>query len=315
MEFVFGPVASRRLGLSLGVNIVPHKICSFDCLYCEVGKTTNLSVKRTQFFEISDLLEEFESKYKKLSDNVDVVTVTGAGEPTLNINLGEIAKILKSIINKPLVLLTNSSLINSDEIKKEISYFDIVVPSIDAVSEKIFKQINKPHKTIDIQNIIKGMIDFSQNYEGILYPEVLLLKNINDTEDEIKKIAEVINKMKYKTVHLTTAFRPTPYKEAKALNQEELFSASLLFAKYGVKIKISNFLYDKHKLNNIDKNLERMIYKLLKMRPCSQEEICYIFSIENNICNKLLNKMLKSDKIVKRLYNGKEFFLQNNKVR
>ncbi len=307
MEFVFGPVASRRLGLSLGVNIIPHKICCFDCLYCEVGKTTNLLFERKSFFNPEKLMENFNPMYEDVRDSIDVVTVTGAGEPTLNSDLGEIADLLKEKIHQPLALLTNSSLIDSATVQKEMLKFDIVVPSIDAVTEDVFKKINRPHPDIKINNIIEGLIDFSNNYDGILYPEVLVLKNINDGDSEIKKISEVINRMKYETVHLNTAYRPGPYKEAVALNEGELTDIALLFAKYGVNIEISNFISKKQN-NEYEGNLEQTVLKLLDMRPCTKEDICNIFSISESHCENILTKILNKNKIKLTLHNGTEFF-------
>ena len=307
MEFVFGPVASRRLGLSLGVNIIPHKICSFDCLYCEVGKTTNLFFERKSFFDLKKLIEEFSAGYEVFKDSIDVVTVTGAGEPALNSDLGEIADLLKEKIHQPLALLTNSSLIDSATVQKEMSKFDIVVPSIDAVTEDIFKKINRPHPDIEINNIVDGLINFSHNYDGKLYPEVLVLKNINDGENEIRKISEVINRMKYETVHLNTAYRPGPYKDAVALNEEELTDVALLFAKYGVNIKISNFI-SKEQNNEYEGNIKQTVFKLLDMRPCSKEDICNIFSISESYRENILTKMLNKNEIKLTLHNGTEFF-------
>jgi wyosine [tRNA(Phe)-imidazoG37] synthetase (radical SAM superfamily) len=308
MEYIFGPVPSRRLGLSLGINIIPHKICSFDCLYCEVGKTTTLTTARTSFFELTSFFEKVEEKYIEFKDNIDVVTVTGAGEPTLNSDLREIANNIKKFIDHPLAILTNSSLIYDKQVFDALHLFDIVVPSLDAVTEKIFLEINKPHNKIKLNQLIEYFIKFSHEFEGILYPEILLLKGINDSKEEIDKISEVLNMCKYTKVHLNTAFRPGAYKIAKALNEKELLDVILRFNDNGVKIEpASKFI---SKLNDkTNKKLSKYkVLTLLEMRPCTLKEIAAVFNIDIVKAKDILDFYIDKNMIKKELHEQEEFY-------
>lgn len=307
MEYVFGPVPSRRLGHSLGINIVPHKVCSFDCIYCEVGKTTELTLERQSFFDVDTFIKEVKEKYAEFEHMIDVVTITGAGEPTLNSDLKEIITRLKSFIKHPLVILTNSSLIDDPQIRSELQLLDIVVPSLDAVTESIFIEINKPHPTQDLQKLVEGFIIFANDFTGILYPEILIIKGINDTDSEIGKIAEILKQCNYTTVHLNTAFRPAAYEGTTALNDHELLDIALKFKKNGVKIEPAEKFIKNLSLKNADNPVNEILH-LLEMRPCTISEITDIFSIDNTHVVKILNKHFEANKIKKETHNGEEFY-------
>lgn len=307
MEYVFGPVPSRRLGHSLGINIVPRKVCSFDCIYCEVGKTTELTLERQSFFDVDTFIKEVKEKYAEFEHMIDVVTITGAGEPTLNSDLKEIITRLKSFIKHPLVILTNSSLIDDPQIRSELQLLDIVVPSLDAVTESIFIEINKPHPTQDLQKLVEGFIIFANDFTGILYPEILIIKGINDTDSEIGKIAEILKQCNYTTVHLNTAFRPAAYEGTTALNDHELLDIALKFKKNGVKIEPAEKFIKNLSLKNTDNPVNEILH-LLEMRPCTISEITDIFSIDNTHVVRILNKHFEANKIKKETHNGEEFY-------
>ncbi|MBC7197140.1 MAG: radical SAM protein, partial [Deferribacterales bacterium] len=160
MSFVFGPVPSRRLGLSLGIDIVPRKYCTLDCIYCEVCKTDNLTIEQKNYYDTNEIVKEVKEKYLTLKDNLDVVTITGSGEPTLNKSIDVIVKKLKTFVTHPIALLTNSTLFYNEEVRHKAKIFDIIVPSLDAANEKVFKKINKPSKEISFNKMIEGLITF-----------------------------------------------------------------------------------------------------------------------------------------------------------
>jgi len=160
MKYIFGPVPSRRLGSSLGIDVVPFKTCDLDCIYCEVGKTNHLTIKRDHYINIDHMLEELKRIYPAVKDHLDVVTVTGSGEPTLNIDIKIIATEIKKIISHPLVLLTNSTLVTNNEVKDAMMLFDVIVPSVDAVSNEVFRKINRPHSSLNLINILDQLREF-----------------------------------------------------------------------------------------------------------------------------------------------------------
>lgn len=307
MSYVFGPVPSRRLGVSLGVDIVRRKYCTLDCLYCEVCKTDNLTIKREDFYDIDEIINEAKDTYNKLKDHLDVVTITGSGEPTLNKSFGEIAKRLKEFVKHPLVLLTNSTLFFMDDVKKDALNFDIVVPSCDAGDEDIFNKINRPSKDIDFNKMIDGLIEFSKMFKGKLFVEVLLIKNINDSFKHLDKIADIIKKMDYTCVQLNTAFRPTAHKNVKRLSEKELLEKAIYLKSKGVKVEpVTNFMSK----NPVYEDLFEVFYKMLELRPLSEKDITLLFG--EKFYNLLIEQERRDVKIFE--YEGEKFLKKINLV-
>ncbi|MGA1862812.1 radical SAM protein [Deferribacter thermophilus] len=304
MKYIFGPVPSRRLGASLGVNLVPKKICSLDCVYCEVGKTTEFEIERKRFFNPDELLSEFKIVYERKKDIIDVVTFTGAGEPTLNIDLAYLANEVKKIIDKPLAILTNGTLLFREDVRNELLNFDIVVPSVDAVSESIFKRVNRPHSELNIEKIIDGLKEFSRIFKGKLFIEILLVKGVNDNEVELKKIANVLKNINYTKVQLNTVFRPPAYKGFDGLNEKELLEKALFLAKEGVKVEtVGAYLKS---LSNKEEYIVEDLIDLLSMRPCTVNDLKLLFNRSDIV--KILDKLIVDKKITKDIINNEIYF-------
>jgi len=283
MSYIFGPVPSRRLGRSLGVDVIGEKkICTLDCLYCELGKTTKRTVNRGHFARIDELMEEFISEYEKFRDSLDVVTITASGEPTLNIDLKTIAVKIKKIIDHPLAILTNSTLITEPEVREALHEFDIVVPSLDAADEDTFIKINRPSENISLQSVIDSIILFSKEFEGRLYIEILLLKGINDSDEHLNLLADIIRCCDYDKVQLNTAFRPGAYKEAVKLSDAELLNAAMHLKKRGIVVEpVENFVKTLDISSEID--LKKTLIQLINMRPCSYGDLCKLFGRQDKL--------------------------------
>jgi wyosine [tRNA(Phe)-imidazoG37] synthetase (radical SAM superfamily) len=248
------------------------------------------------------MLEELKRIYPAVKDHLDVVTVTGSGEPTLNIDLHIIAAEIKKIISHPLVLLTNATLVTDDNVKDAMSLYDIIVPSVDAVSEEVFKKINRPHPSLNLINILNQLREFSHNYHGKLFIEVLLVEGINDNFEEIGKIATYIKTLKYDKVQLNTVFRPPAYPDAKGLTQEKLLEIAIFFKKEGIKVEpVGNFIGSL----GINDNIMVKIKSLLDMRPCTVEDIASIFDIDKS---EILDITGKLEDVTAYTYNGETFF-------
>ena len=159
-KFVFGPVPSRRLGFSLGVDIIPSKYCCFDCIYCQIGKTTNKEITRKSFFDPYKIIDEVIEKVKKTS-HIDYISFSGSGEPTLNADIGIMIEEIKKITKIPISVITNGALLYQDDVRKDLMLADIVLPSLDAVSEDIFRYVNRPHSALEPDTIIRGLKRFS----------------------------------------------------------------------------------------------------------------------------------------------------------
>ncbi len=206
MRFVYGPVPSRRLGRSLGINVIPFKTCNYSCVYCQLGKTTNLINERRSFFPKEDILKEVAEVIGRVE--TDHVTFAGEGEPTLCRDIGWLIEEIKKITDKPIVVLTNGSLLYREDVRQDLAEADVVIPSLDAGDERTFKRINRPHRDLRIDEIIDGMIEFGREYNGKFYIEIMLVKGYNDGEEALFAIKSALEKIKPDGVYLLTPIRP-----------------------------------------------------------------------------------------------------------
>jgi len=207
-KHLFGPVRSRRLGISLGVNMIPFKTCSLDCVYCECGATTVLTTERKEYIPTDSIIAELDH-YLGTNPQLDYVTFGGSGEPTLHSGLGDIINHLKkNYPQKKLALLTNSTLLYDSKLRADIAKCDLVVPSLDAVSDDIFYKINKPEASLDCAGIIKNLIVLSKKFKGQIWLEIFILPGVNDTDKEIALFKEAIAAINPARVQLNSLDRP-----------------------------------------------------------------------------------------------------------
>jgi wyosine [tRNA(Phe)-imidazoG37] synthetase (radical SAM superfamily) len=184
-KYIFGPVPSRRLGRSLGVDLVPFKTCSFDCIYCDLGRTTQKTTSRQPFASPEKIVEELELTLSVLDKKPDFITLSGSGEPTLNNDIGAIIRRAKEITSIPVAVLTNSSLLSLQEVRNDLSEADLVVPSLDAVTPALFEYVNRPHPSLRIEDIVQGLIQFRKQYRGQIWLEILFCRGANDDREEV----------------------------------------------------------------------------------------------------------------------------------
>ncbi len=202
-QFVFGPVPSRRLGFSLGVDIIPYKYCCYDCIYCQVGKTTNVEMTRKSFVDPFAVVEEIIDKVNK-TERVDYISFSGSGEPTLNADLGKMIEETKKATTIPVAVITNGALLYQPDVRKDLLLADVILPSLDAISEDIFRYINRPHSLNEVDTIIRGLKLMRKEYTGKIWLEVMLIKNVNDTEEELGKLKEIVSDLNVDKLQLNT---------------------------------------------------------------------------------------------------------------
>ncbi|MBD3265020.1 MAG: radical SAM protein, partial [Candidatus Omnitrophica bacterium] len=209
MSYFYGPVPSRRLGISLGVDLLPHKLCSFDCIYCQL-KTSSRKVSRRKFYvNISKFRKELKEKLKKIN-SLDYITVSGSGEPTLHKDLDRIIKEIKKISrNKyPVCVITNSSLLYRKTVRRELMAADLIIPSLDAPDPKLFRKINRPARRISFDKIIKGILKLREEFKGRIWLEIMLIKGVNDSISCANSFKEIIRLMRPDKVQINLPVRP-----------------------------------------------------------------------------------------------------------
>lgn len=209
MKYVFGPVPSRRLGRSLGIDPIPMKTCNWNCVYCQLGRSTPLVNDRADYAPVDDMIAEFESALKKHAPgDIDWVSIVGSGEPLLHLHIGDLVTRIKGRTDLPLALFTNGSLLSVPEVRSAITGVDAVMPTIDAGSPEMFKKVNRPHPGISFDAYVEGLVAFREEYNGKFWPEVMLIKDLNDTEEALSDIAGILRRLNPELVHINLPSRP-----------------------------------------------------------------------------------------------------------
>ena len=209
MSRVYGPVPSRRLGQSLGVDPIPFKTCNYNCVYCQLGRTTPVINVRHEFYPLEDIVSEVRTALGDLAPGaVDYVTVVGQGEPLLYYGLGRLVRELKAATDIPLAIITNGSLMHVAPVRDEIQSADVVMPTLDAADEETFHAINRPWPELRVAAIIEGMAAFREVFDGQLWLEVMLVRGLNDTEPVLETLAEALTRIRPDEVHLNVPIRP-----------------------------------------------------------------------------------------------------------
>lgn len=309
LKYLFGPAPSVRLGRSLGINIIPSKICSMDCIYCEAGVTKALTTRRKEYYHSKKIIEEFKENFHLFENITDVITITGAGEPTLHIGLQEILDgIRKYAKNIPIAILTNSTMLNDNDVFNTLLNFDIVVPSLDAISDNAMAKIDRSHQDISPKIIRKSLKDFCEKYNGKLYLETLFCKGINDNEEELKLLSEYIKDLKITLYHIGTITRPPALSSASPVTQEFLYNALDYFKSYGIPCQYCGKFQGKSD-GSIDENIiiDR-IEALLKLRPCKISDIQGVFGINEEKAKLYINSLIEKNIIVSKTFDNDEYF-------
>jgi len=291
MRYLFGPVFSRRLGVSLGVNLFEANICSYDCVYCECGRTQDLTIKRDDYVSLEDVLREVDEYLSIHCLEVDYVTFSGSGEPTL---YKDIDKVLKRIRNYPVAtaLLTNSSLFFDDKVRSDILDFDVIMPTLSTVSETEFQKIHQPHENLKLNEIVENLRVFSQQYKGRLIPEIMLLKGVNDSKGSLERLAEFINTLEYDWCYLNTIVRPPAYPKYSGIDHKDISRIKVFLEKTGVRCVLSK---KKIKRSGIPYS-DGCILNTLKVRPIKKDDIKRIFSDPDNALDSI-ERLKKENKI------------------
>ncbi|HEY44478.1 MAG TPA: radical SAM protein [Anaerolineae bacterium] len=209
MKYVYGPVPSRRLGQSLGIDPIPLKTCNWNCVYCQLGRTKPVTNKRASYYppnEIVDQVEQALNTHKP--GEIDWLTFVGSGEPTLHIGIGRMIREVKALTDLPIAVITNGALFYQPVVREELAAADAVLPSLDAGRAELYRKINRPHPEITFERLLEGLITFSHEYKVKLWPEVMLVRNLNDSEELLFELADAIHRIEPDKVHINLPTRP-----------------------------------------------------------------------------------------------------------
>jgi wyosine [tRNA(Phe)-imidazoG37] synthetase (radical SAM superfamily) len=299
-EHIFGPVPSRRLGRSLGIDLIPYKTCTYDCLYCQVGRTTEKTTTRKSWVSMDEVIAELKTK---LSTKPDYITLSGSGEPTLCSDCGRLIEKIKQITSIPIAVITNGSLLFNYQVRRELLGADVVMPSLDAGDEETFKKINRPSPEITFDKMLQGLIDFRREYDGKYWLEVFLVAGLNDSDGQIEKIAACIEKIRPDKVQLNTVTRP-PAENVKPVTKQRLaeiakriYKNAEVIADFKGGEKTGDF-----KIKSDD------IVEMLKRRPCSIDDIAAGLKMPETEALKYIEELIKSGRIQPVRQNDKIFY-------
>ena len=265
-KYIYGPVPSRRMGISLGISPIPKKYCNYSCIYCQLGRTKNLTNRRSEFFDLKEILKEFEDISQK-DIYYDVVTIVGEGEPTLYSELGKLIKKVKAMTDKPVAVITNGALMYDERTRKDLMKADIVLPSLDACNENMFTRINRPSRSINYKNMIEGLIEFSKHYSGQLWLEIMLVKGYNDSVDNLIDFKKILSKINYDKLYINTPVRPPAESFVKKVDPEKMELAVEMLEGISIDQLVSDGFY-----SEIEDDVEAVV-SIIKRHPMNQFEI------------------------------------------
>ena len=264
---VFGPVPSRRLGRSLGIDLVPFKTCTYNCIYCQLGQTTNLTLERKEWVPFDKVMEEARKKIRS-ADRIDYITFSGSGEP-LHSRIGDMTRELKRMSSIPVAVLTNGSLLWQQEVQDDLLEADLVIPSLDAPDRGLFRHVNRPHPDLAFDQVVEGLVKFRERYSGKIWLEVFLLSGITGMESEVKKIADLARTVRPDLVQLITATRPAPLDFVEPVSVEDMNRFVRFFDVPTVAVPA----FSPIARDVLSKAGREEILRLLERRPCTVEDI------------------------------------------
>lgn len=304
-KYIFGPVTSRRLGISLGIDLIPYKTCSFDCVYCECGKTTSLTTEIKEHIPYDELEEELK-RYLSGDVALDAITFAGSGEPTLHSRIGDVITFLKE--NYPqykVVLLTNSTLFHIDEVRKSVLDADTIIASFDAGTDPVFRKINRGEKNLLLSDMKEGLLRLSREYQKELIIEVFIIPGVNDTDEELKEIKDFVKELNPSGIQINTMDRPGTCDWVQVLSEEKKKEIEEYF---GVNKKIKNEFKTSEKREV--KDLGSMITDTIKRRPCTAMDLKNITGEDEEI-ERILAELVDEGKIeLKKMPRGEFYFLK-----
>lgn len=305
--YTYGPVPSRRLGRSLGVSPIPPKTCTYSCIYCQLGRTNRLTLERVGFFPKEDVFSEI--KNRLASSEAEFITFVGDGEPTLSADIGWLIQMCKKHTSKSIAVITNGSLMHRQDVRSDLLETDVVLPTLDAGSEKIFKRINRPHGKIRFDTMLQGQVDFRREFNGQIWLEVMLVHGVNDTPEALKDISGAVDQINPDRIYITTPIRPPAESWVKAPPPEVIIRAREIL---GENIAITERESGGFGLESFP-NAREAIMEIGSRHPLRLEQA---LMIENEYSESgTVNQLLQTGELLKTFFNETEYLLPSSFVR
>jgi len=308
-QIAFGPVPSRRLGQSLGINNIPPKICTYSCIYCQLGRTLKIETERREFYNTEEIVKDVKKKVEKAREKgeiIDYLTFVPDGEPTLDINIGKEIKLLKSLGMK-IAVITNASLLNRREVRDDLKKADWVSVKIDAISHEIWKRINKPHKAFKLYKILEGVLEFSENFTGELNTESMLIHNLNDSEEEIEKLSDFIKSIDPNKSYLSIPTRPPTETWVKSPSEEMINKAYQIFKERNIPVE--HLIGYEGNAFAFTGDVEEDLLSITSVHPMRIEGVKeYLKKANADWSN--IERLIEENKLVEVEYDKKKFYLR-----
>jgi len=307
-EYIFGPVPSRRLGMSLGVDLVPHKTCTLDCVYCECGKTTCLTIKRKEYVPTARVESELDAVLS-CGPALDFITFSGSGEPTLHSGIaGVIGFIKRRYPMYRVALLTNGTLLHDPGVREEIREADLVKVSVDAVSEENFYRLNRPHPDLDLSRTLDGLNIFRKCFEGQFWVEIFLLPGFNDSESALFRLKQVLNTLVPDKIQLNTLDRPGTDGRVKPMDRKALKEIAAYLCDAAI---IQDFQKEQNRLT-FNKNPYKLILSTIKRRPCTAEDVSRSLGIQMSKVPEYLDTLVENGEVEKKEMQRGVFYVMRD---
>lgn len=302
---IFGPVPSRRLGISLGVDLIPYKHCTLNCLYCECGPTTNLTVSRDTYVDPAVIITQLKTILPN-HPKIDHITFSGSGEPTLYRDLGDLVRDIKTVTTVPIALLTNSTLFRDPEIRGQVKGMDVILPSLDAASEDVFQRLNQPHSSLRISDIINGLIQFRDEYSGQIWLEIFIVKGINDHGEELDRLAEAVKKIRPDRIQLNSLDRPAAFPGVEPMSIPALEKICKRW--HHLPVEIIKRVQGRREILSFSKNLENNILNTIRRRPLTIEDLMALTGYNRLHLFKYIDILENEKKIKPEIVGGQIFY-------
>ncbi len=304
MAHVFGPVPSRRLGLSLGVDLIPLKTCTYNCLYCQVGRTTHQSLKIESFFPVTGILEELGKKLEICSP--DAITFSGSGEPTLSSDIDRVISFVKERTDTKTVVLTNGSLLWKEDVRHRITGADIIMPTLTTAFEETFRLIHQPHPDLDLNTILEGLKSLRRTYKGNLFLEVVFLAGFNDSEKELEGLRSMIDQISPDKIQLNTVIRPPSDPRAISLDTKRLEDIKNLFgekAEIIAQTPLRNRRWE-------HETIYATILEMAKRRPVRARDVANVCDIPLEEADSLIKGLVVKGALRQQEHEGEVYYME-----